>query len=258
MMANRPLDRSWDLSSVARYRKTILSLSFFICIAGVALAGWLQSYRTVIQEITTSRPAPEFDDGKLAFTSVGYRQFVSAEPAGTAFLSWRFNRPVRLQYVTQGFNTAPDPANAMRRVALEFKNAEGQWMQVSTAQWEELPAALHGLTGVAADSGVPSTEWRIRALQAGEADTVNMGWAIPEIERRPGMAGRIENLSLDGVVLGAFLLATFLLAFAFPHVGGLILFAGGCAGVFMIVNGIVFGLLDLPLAFTPDSGTYMT
>ncbi len=252
----RQSGQSGTLPSRRQVVAVILAIS--VLLTGLGLTAVVYRAQTFLVAIEGSEPA-NFPSFKLNFTvgAVIAENFVTAAPAGAAFLSWRYSHPVRLQYITQTIVGPVDGSKALRAASLQYRDKSGAWTEVLRESWPETEATRpHILSVPEPRSRALAAEWRLLALEGGRDSEMIIGFLSPVLLNSSGATAFVNSLNLDVLMFLSFFLAAAALAVFNRHRAGLILFVGGCVGVLVVVNVVTFWLIRLPMLWAPDSSSY--
>jgi hypothetical protein len=234
-------------------------LAALVVVGGMTLTVAIERAQMVIIDIEGSTQAPSFAHFKLFFTvgGISRENFVTVDPAGTAFLSWRYNRPVSLTSITHMIVGQVETDKIMRAMSVQYKDQSGVWTEALRANWPETDLNVgHTITLAEPHSRAVSPDWRVVALEGGTGGEMIMGSFSPLPNQRAGLLDA-NHLNLDGIMLATFWIAAAILATFNRRKAGVILFLGGCFATVAVVNIVIFGLLQLPVLWAPDSNSYL-
>src|SRR5205823_5434818 len=150
----------------------ILSLLVAACVLALGLGITFFIYRaqTVITTIDASTPAPSLSPLSLYFIVAGTnpQNFITTDAPGVAFISWRYNHPVKMAYLVHNSVGAVDPAKRLRAMRFEYRDDAGNWVEVLRASWPETGQSnSHVLYLPEPHARTTSAEWRVVALEGG-------------------------------------------------------------------------------------------
>jgi hypothetical protein len=234
-------------------------LAALILLAGLGLTAGIYRAQTVLLAIQGSEPAANFSSFKINFTVGGViaENFITAAPAGAAFLSWQYSRPVRLHYITQTIVGPVDGSKALRGMSLQYRDETGAWTEVLRGTWSEKEViSQHSLSVPEPQSGAAAAEWRLVGLEGGADGELIIGHLSPIPWDSSGVMRVVNSIDLDLFMFLGFFLAAAVLAVFNRARAGIILLLGGCVAAFIVMNIVTFWLICPPLLWAPDSSSY--
>jgi hypothetical protein len=233
-------------------------LAAFVLASGLGITFLIYRAQTVIDAIDASTPAPSLSPLSFYFVVAGSnpQNFITTDPAGVAFISWRYNHPVKIRYLVHNNVGAVDPAKRLRAMSFQYRDEAGKWNEAARASWSETEQGPHIVNLPEPHVRTASAEWRVVALEGGSDGELVMGWwgPSPSFSR---FATFVNDFDLDLLMLLSCWIASTVWAICYPRKAGLILFIGGSVACIFVVNTVAFGLYHIPALWSADANTYL-